>query len=247
VVSGISLETRIWTAIRGEIEVGDRVEVEGRILPDGTWLAEEIELVDAGVGLSFEFVGTVEGMDPWVVSGIALTVNAQTEIVGQIEVGDQVEVEGRILPSGGWLATEIELIDRRLGRGCMLFASLVVRVSATQVVLHNGATIPLDTGVHIDGQIQVNSVIVFYVCVDDQGNTTVVSIIVLYQVEPVIPVHPPPSVDGDDGDDDEWGEGKATICHKRQGTSGSGHTIVVAWPAWTNGHRKHGDTLGPCE
>jgi len=248
VVSGIPLETRPWTEIEGEIEVGDRVKVKGRILPDGAWLAEEIELLDAAKGLSFAFVGTVESIEPWVVSGISLTVNAQTEVVGEIRVGDQVKVEGRILPSGEWLATEIKRIDRRLGRGCMLLTSLVVRVSATQVVLHNGATIPLDTGVHIDGEIQVNSVIVFYVCVDDQGNVTVVSIIVLYHVEPVIIVHPPPPGDDDDDrDDDEWGKRKVTICHKPQGKSGGGHTIVVAWPGWVNGHSKHGDTLGPCK
>jgi hypothetical protein len=143
------------------------------------------------------------------------------------------------MPGGTWLATKIKPIDRRLGRGCMLLTSLVVRVSATQVVLHDGTTIPLDTGVQIDGQIRVNSVIVFYVCVDDQGNVTIVSIIVLYQTEPVIIVLPPPS------GDDEWAEGKVTICHKPQVKSG--HTIVVAWPAWINGHSKHGDKLGPCE
>jgi len=247
VVSGIPLETRTWTEIEGKIEVGDRVKVKGRILPDGAWLAEEIELLDAVKGLFFAFVGTVEGIEPWVVSGISLTVNAQTEIVGEIKVGDQVKVEGQILPGGELLATEIKRIDRRLGRGCMLLTSLVVRVSATQVVLHDGATIPLDTGVHIDGEIQVNSVIVLYVCVDDQGNVTVVSIIVLYQTQPVIIVHPPPPGDDDDDrDDDEWGEVKVTICHKPQGKSGGGHTIVVAWPGWVNGHKKHGDTLGRC-
>jgi hypothetical protein len=238
VVSGIPLVTRPWTEIDGSIEVGDRVS--------------EIELLDVVPGLTFAFVGTVQGIDPWVVSGISLTVDARTEIVGQIEVGDQVKVEGRILPGGEWLATEIRSIDRHLGRGCLLVTSLVVRVSTGEVVLQDGSTIALDTGVQIDGSIQANSVIALYICVDDRGNVTIISIIVLYQIQPVIIVHPPsdshPPPPGDDQDHqgDEEAERKVTICHKAGGKSGGGHTIVVAWSAWLNGHSQHGDTLGPC-
>jgi hypothetical protein len=193
VVSGISIKTRMWTEIRGEIEVGDLVNVEGRILPDGTWLAKEIKLADRDQGLSFEFVGRVKRIDPWVVSGISLAVNDRTEIVDEIEVGDRVKVEGRILPTGQWLATEIKLEDPRLGRGCTEFISVVVRVGTGQVVLQNGATIPIDAGVQIEGDIQVNSVISFYVCVDDEGQVTIVSIIVLYQKEPEVIVPPAPA------------------------------------------------------
>jgi hypothetical protein len=244
IVSGISLETRPWTEIEPGIEVGDRVKVEGRVLADGTWLATEIERVGEGTGLSFEFIGTVERIDPWVVSGITLTVDAQTEIVGPIEVGDVVKVEGRMLPDGEWRATEIVRIDDRFGRGCTLLTSLVIRVDGTQVLLHDGTTLSLDGGVHVDGQIRANSVIVVYVCVDGEGNLTLVSIIVLYQTEPVIIVYPPPP---DDDEDEGEPEGqKVTICHK-PGKKGGGHTIVVAWSGWINGHRKHGDTLGPCK
>lgn len=243
VVAGIPLETRAWTEIEGPIELGDRVRVKGRILPDGTWLANEIELLDRETGLSFAFAGTVEATEPWVVSGISLAVDAETEIVGPIELGDQVVVEGRILPDGTWLATEIRLVDRQLGHGCMLVTSLVVRVDEGTVVLQDGTTIALDTGVHIDGRPQVNSVIAVYACVDDRGNVTIVSIIVLYQVQPVIIVQPLPGDEDHEGDEDAGR--KVTICHK-PGSKSGGHTIVVAWSAWINGHSRHGDTLGPC-
>jgi len=191
-VSGIAIETRMWTEIKDEIEVGDRVKVEGRILPDGTWLAEEIKLADGDEDLSFEFVGTVEGIKPWVVSGISLTVNYRTEIKDEIGVGDRVKVEGRILPSGKWLATEIKLAGRRLGRGCMQFTSLVVQIGAGQIVLQNGTTIPVDGSVQIEGEIQVNSVILFYLCVGEDGEMTITTIIVIAYIEPVIIVQPTP-------------------------------------------------------
>jgi len=252
-VSGIAIATRMWTAIEDQIEVDDRVKVEGRILPDGTWLAEEIKLADADEDLSFEFVGRVESIEPWVVSGISLTVNYRTEIVDQIEVGDRVKVEGRILPSDEWLATEIKRVDPRLGHGCMQFTSLVVRVSASQVVLQNGATLPLDASVQIEGHIQVNSVISFYVCVDDKGRMTIVSIIVLYQVEPVITVHPTPVEDDeddrdrDDEDDrdrdDGDGRGGPIVVNENNQTrkfTCDGHSVTI------NGNGNTITLLGSC-
>jgi hypothetical protein len=253
VVSGIEIETRVWTEIKGEIELGDRVKVEGRILPDGTWLADEIKLADEDDGLSFEFVGRVRSVDPWVVGGISLAVDGRTEIKGEIEVGDRVKVEGRIMPDGAWLADEIKRIEPPSGRGCIEFTALVVRLDADQIVLQNGATIPLDGAAVIEGRVRVNSVIRFYLCIDSDGNVTIVTIIVLYQVEPAPAVRPtqPPSQDYDDDreddDRDEGGERKVTICHHAQGQSGVRKTITVGWSAWINSHSKHGDTLGPCK
>jgi hypothetical protein len=251
VVSGIEIETRPWTEIQGEIALGDRVKVEGRLLPDGTWLADEIKPADEERGLGFEFVGTVQSVEPWVVGGIPLAVNAQTEIQDPISVGDWVKVEGQILPDGTWLADEIKPLDVPTGQGCMTFTALVVRVDAGQVVLQNGAAIPLDGTTAVEGPLQPNAVIQFYLCVDDEGNVTTVTVVVLYQIEPAPTVEParptrPPEQDDDDEDEHD-GERKVTICHRAQGESGVRKTITVGWDAWINSHSKHGDTLGPCE
>jgi hypothetical protein len=56
IVNGVELATANWTDIDEGIEVGDRVKVEGRILPGGTWLAEEIKPWDEDEPLRFEFV-----------------------------------------------------------------------------------------------------------------------------------------------------------------------------------------------
>ncbi|MBN1139130.1 MAG: DUF3060 domain-containing protein [Anaerolineae bacterium] len=229
VISGVPIETRMWTEIKDEIEIGDLVEVKGRILPDGTWLAEEIELADDDHDLSFEFVGRVDRTGPWVVDGISLTVTSRTEIKGEIKVGDRVQVEGRIQPGGAWLATEIKLVRARPGRGCMHFTSLVVRVSPGRVVLQNGAVIPLHGAVSIEGELAVNSVILFYICVDDDGEMTIASIIVIAHIQPAPPSHRPPSGDDDDDDDDDHDDGDdRDQDDDRDHGDGGGSPIVVS-------------------
>jgi hypothetical protein len=57
-----------------------------------------------------EFTGTVEQMsaDSWVISGVTVLVSSETEIDGDIAVGDVVEVEGTQNPDGSITAREIE-------------------------------------------------------------------------------------------------------------------------------------------
>jgi hypothetical protein len=240
IVSGIAFETEVWTEIDDDIEVGDLVKVEGRILPDGTWVADEIELADDGKELSFEFVGIVRGIDPWIVGGIELAVDSNTEIKGRIGVGDLVKVEGKILPDGTWLATEIKPVGARPGKGCVQLVAIVLRVDNGVVVLEGGRRIPLGPETSIEGEILSNSVILIVFCVGPDGEMTIVTIIVIYQLKPVIIIVPtaalpsplpPPS-------------GRVTICHK-PGTKAE-KTMVISRDA-LSGHLGHGDYLGACK
>jgi hypothetical protein len=52
-------------------------------------------------------------------------VDRNTNIKGDIAVGDMVKVTGWILEDGTWLATEIKHTDLHLGQGCFLFTSVV--------------------------------------------------------------------------------------------------------------------------
>jgi hypothetical protein len=108
-ISNIEVAVDETTEIIGEIVVGMLVKVEGWILEDGTWMAEEIkpEILD---DRKFEFVGVVESVSPWVISGIEITTREWTEIDIGISVSDRVKVEGWILEDGTWLADEIELV-----------------------------------------------------------------------------------------------------------------------------------------
>lgn len=237
VVSGIAFETREWTEIEAGIEISDTVKVEGQILEDGTWVAVEIKRLDDGEALYFEFVGTVDSIDPWVVSGVPLAVDDETEIQGDVVVGDLVKVEGRILADGTWLATEIKPASMAwFGPGCLTISVVVVGVGADQIELLGWPTIELDDSIIVEGEIAVDAIILLIICVDDDGTISIVSIIVIYQLEPVIvfpPTLPPPSGDGD-----------VTICHK-PGTSAE-QTMIVPWTA-LSGHLGHGDTIGPCQ
>ncbi len=198
VVEGISLEIKPWTEIDEGIAVGDRVKVEGRVLEDGTWLAEEIEGLDEKP-LRFKFVGQVTSLDPWIVGGTTLAVDERTEIEGPVAVGDIVKVEGWILADGTWLAKEIEL--REGTQGCLNTRALVRDVSANQIVLLNWQAIELDDDVEVEGKVEVATVVVVQVCASDDGSITVVSITVIYHMDELPPPRHRERNEHDDDDD----------------------------------------------
>jgi hypothetical protein len=240
VVGGVPFQIRDWTEIEPGIQIGDLVSVEGRILEDGTWVASEIVLVDEDEDedlLRVVFVGEVDDIDPWTVSGIPLTVNEATAIQGDIAVGDRVKVTVTILPDGTWLATRIELVDKKDGGlGCVTITAVVVGTGSGWVEVPNRPRINLE-GVTVEGDLQVGSVIVMVVCVDEDGSITIERIIVIYNPEPIKPP-PPPSPPETDQDH------KVTVCHKPNGKNP--HSITIARSA-LEAHLNHGDTLGPCK
>ena len=193
VVAGIPFETDAWTEIETGIRVGGRVRVAGRILEDGTWMADEIErLDDDDEALHVEFVGTVESKDPWIVSGIPLVVDDEAIIEGDVNVGDLVRVEITILPDGTWRVARITPVsDAGFGVGCLHVSAVVVGISGNQIELLNWTTIYLDDDVQVVGEITVDSVVVILICVDDDGTIVVISIVVIYQ--PVIGLTPTPT------------------------------------------------------
>jgi hypothetical protein len=252
VVAGIPFQTDEWTEIEPGIRPGDRVRVTGRIAEDGVWMASEIERLDEDdEAIDVVFVGTVESTDPWVVSGIPLAVDDETIVEDDVSVGDLVKVEARILPDGTWLATKIAPVSvDGLGLGCVSISAIVVRVNADQIELLNGPTIPLDDDVAVAGDLATGSVIVIVVCVDADGTIHIVSIIVIYWLEPpVVPTptvaSPPPTPPAPPSTPppEEGGSDKVTICHKPN--SKNPHTLTISRSALP-AHLGHGDTLGPC-
>lgn len=109
-ISGMSIVVDGETAVSPNIQVGDLVRVTGLILPDQSWLATAIDLVEPGTA-AFTISGLVQNMSPWQVAGRQFETNAQTLIDDGIQVGDRVRVTGRILADGTWLADQIELVD----------------------------------------------------------------------------------------------------------------------------------------
>lgn len=239
VISGIEIATREWTEIETGIDVSDTVKVEGLILENGSWLADEIKLVHEEEGddpgeIIFEITGQVESIDPWEVSGFSISVDDQTVIEAGISIDDLVKVVGIILEDGSLLAKTIQRIEEN-ELGCFTFVTIVSRVDGNIIVLVDGTRHDLSENVMIEGDLEIGSVISITICTAEDGTVTVVVVIVLFQLD-----QPP-------GDDDTGvpSNGKAVICHIPPGNPGNRRTKTVGQAA-VSGHLGHGDTLGPC-
>ncbi|HSG15854.1 MAG TPA: DUF5666 domain-containing protein [Anaerolineae bacterium] len=235
-VASISFETDTYTKIDGGIDVGDLVHVEGQILADGTWLATEVRLVSDD-DLTFAFVGLVDSIDPWVVSGVALTVDEDTIIDDDIIVDDLVRVKGRILPDGVLLATLIERLDDDEPTGCYTVTTIVLSVNGDQVTLKGLPPLTLHDDSLVDGNITPNAIVTVSICLAEDGSVTIISIVVIVVNVPPKPPGPLPPGSGPGVD------GYSTICHK-PGTPAE-QTKTLPRSALF-GHLGHGDFHGPC-
>lgn len=228
IVAGIPFETDAFTEIDDGIDVGDLVYVEGPILADGTWLAREIRLLSDD-GLTFTFIGTVNSIDPWLVSGIPLAVDENTLIGDDVVVGALVRVYGRILPDGTWLATVIVRLDPDDDPiGCYTLTAMVIGVSGNQITLQGLPPITLNESISVEGDITPNTIIIITICISPNGTILIISIIVIHYVPPPPPPQPttpppppggPPPGGGGSYDITENSQNVALTCN--------GHTVTV--------------------
>jgi hypothetical protein len=230
-VGDISFEVRDWTFIEADIEIGDWVRVSGTILEDGTWVAGSIVRLDDEL-LQLVFVGTVDSIDPWVISGLPIATDQETEIDEAIIEGDLVRVTVWILADGSWLASSIERLSQDGDDGCVAITAVITAINGDQIRLNDGQTIILGDDAIVTGELQVGSVVVIIACVNEDGSIDILSITVIYDPadEP-----PPPSDDGD--------RERVTICHKPD--TPAEKTMSLPRAA-LSGHLGHGDFLGSC-
>ena len=232
VVAGIPFQTNEWTDIDEGLVVGDQVRVTGQIMENGTWIAYEIHRLEDPFAPRIFLVGIVESIDPWVVSGVALNVDEETVIVGEIQVGMLVRVEIQALPDGSWKILEIAPLQGFFwGVGCRQVTAVVIGVSGNQIQLEGWPAMTLGEDVQLPGELMPQSVVIVTICFGEDGLPVVVAIIII--LEPGI-IEPP---------DDEIPGEKVMICHKPSGKNP--HTIVVSQSA-VPAHLGHGDYLGAC-
>lgn len=121
VIGGQTLILKENTAIFGDPQVGDWVEFQGRVLTDGTRVADWIMLLQSNPENRFNLRGAVAsiGDAAWVINGQTIAVNGDTRLDAgaqeAIEVGEIVSVEGIIQEDGSLLATKISLVDETKG------------------------------------------------------------------------------------------------------------------------------------
>jgi hypothetical protein len=179
VISGKTVQTRPWTLIDSTIQEDDLVRVQGPVLEDGTWVAAAIVSADqTPEGVTLQFTGTVNSTNPWVIGGIQLVVDGNTQFSGQITTGALVQVRATLQPDGLWHADEILLIANETA-GCVTFAAVVTAVDGDQISLSNGMTISLNEVSEVDGTIEVESVILVTRCLAADGTVTLPLIQVL--------------------------------------------------------------------
>ncbi|NUM46499.1 MAG: FecR domain-containing protein [Anaerolineales bacterium] len=113
IIGGLEFQIHPDTVFLGEPQVGDIVSVRGRLLPDGSRLADRINLLVPSLTDRFRFTGLVESMgaDVWEVSGQQIAVGEITLIGEGIELGSRVLVTGVIRTGGVLFATSITLLD----------------------------------------------------------------------------------------------------------------------------------------
>ncbi len=107
------------TEVKGTLEIGDLVKVEGFPQADGSILAREIKLAEdtegehENHGMEVEFEGTLNAKDgmTWTVDTTTVIISTTTEVKGMLEVGDLVKVEGYKQADGSVLAKEIKPAD----------------------------------------------------------------------------------------------------------------------------------------
>lgn len=121
VIDGKIVVTDLSTEIKDMLAVGDFVKVHATLQTDGTYLAREIEKEDDEDQDDFEekdgkleFTGVLESISgsTWVIDGIAVMVDMNTEVEGNPQPGDQVKVEAFLQVDGvTYLAHEIKALD----------------------------------------------------------------------------------------------------------------------------------------
>jgi hypothetical protein len=159
-IAGQTFETHANTLIWGDPQVGDLVFVDGRLLSDGTKLADRIILLYHGLPINqFTLTGEVEsmGIDSWLIAGQTIILDDETEIGLGIEVGSLVQVDGVITEDGLLLARQISLIMEAPGYP-FSFTGIVQAINQASWMVA-GQTIAIDDETSIDEDIEVGDLV----------------------------------------------------------------------------------------
>jgi hypothetical protein len=109
VVSGHVLIITGDTVIQGSPQTGLLAEVKALRQSDGSLLAKSIVVQLPTEEVQFEGVIQAIGAEQWVVEGVTVRIDAQTQIDGTPAVGAVAEVQGLQLPDGAVLGRRIEV------------------------------------------------------------------------------------------------------------------------------------------
>jgi hypothetical protein len=154
-ISGLEIMVDENTVIDPNTLPGDIVEVTGWIRENGSWLAGSIQPVLTAEA-RFDFTGTVESIDPWVISGIPVVIRLWTFFEAGVQPGDRVHVQGPVLEDGTWVASAITLVDE-IPEDVTLEITGIVNNTDPWVV--SGIQLVVDAGTQLSGEIVTGSLV----------------------------------------------------------------------------------------
>ncbi len=170
IIGGQSFQPTESTIIIGNPQVGDWVSVEGRILADGTHVADLIVLLQRSPVNRFTLTGRVEqiGDTGWIVTGQAISVTAETEIEEGILVGDLVRVEGVVTPGPALVAERIMRVHEEPGMP-FEFVGVVEQIADEQWTI-SGVPVVVDDETVIDEGLMPGDLVEVWGWIRDDGS-----------------------------------------------------------------------------
>jgi len=123
---------------------------------------------------TFELVGELKSMNPWVVAGTTLETNETTKIADGLQAGDLVRVKGTALESGKWVAYSIERAEAQTNPSSTIV--IIGKVTATDPWVVNGITLNVTPDTVITGNITAGMLVRVEVLLSEDGTWEVLSI-----------------------------------------------------------------------
>jgi len=123
---------------------------------------------------TFELVGELKSMNPWVVAGTTLETNETTTIQEGLQVGDLVRVKGTTLESGKWVAYSIERAEAQTNPSSTIV--IIGKVTSTDPWVVNGITLNVTPDTVITGNITAGMLVRVEVLLSEDGTWEVLSI-----------------------------------------------------------------------
>lgn len=139
-----------------------RVQEEGE-----TWLPVAGES-------TFELVGELQSMEPWMVTGNTFAIRDTTQIDERLQVGDRVRVSGLLLADNTWLASSIVRAGQEGPESPTIV--LIGKVNSMDPWVVHGITLEVTADTIITGDIAPDLIVVVEILLLEDGTWEVLSI-----------------------------------------------------------------------
>ncbi|HKY55783.1 MAG TPA: DUF5666 domain-containing protein [Anaerolineales bacterium] len=121
---------------------------------------------------TFELVGALQGMDPWMIAGTTVQTNESTQIAEGLQVGGLVRVHGTILQDGSWLAYSIKPAEEQTDP----IIVLIGKADSIDPWVVNGITLNVTADTIITGDITPGTLVRVEILLLEDGTWEVLSI-----------------------------------------------------------------------